>query len=473
MTPRAVVALVIACMLGACSDPEDERPDLVLVVVDTLRADHLSTYGYGRPTSPGLDALARDGVVFLDNTAQSSWTLPSVASYMTGRHLFVNAQRLPDGVPSLAERLSKAGYETAAFLGNPAVSTAGNYDRGFDHFIGRETTGNETWDAADLHTVFAQWQAEHPRDGRPRFLYLHFMDPHFPYEPRKEVALDGEVLLRDDVLEAWSPVVTAAGAGSPIYETFNENRLEILDEIDRYDQEIASMDAVLASLLGTLGSRERLVVVASDHGEGLWDHEHHTPIVERKPAEERTLSEVFFRDHSYHLYQELIRTPLIVSGPGFPTGLSEDVPVENVDIAPTLLRAAGLPDDPSFDGRALQDVVAGTARPRPAIFSHCNEATSVRVNGWKLVFPTPTGDSFGMPIQLYEVSADQHERTNRAADPAVVQTLRNLIRLREDAARSFTLYDSQAVGVDDAAQRAVLKELGYLGGGGSGKGDGR
>jgi len=464
VTTRQLFVVAAACLLAAaCGEPSAERPDLVLVVVDTLRADHLSTYGYERPTSPGLDALARDGVVFLDNTAQSSWTLPSVASYMTGRHLFVNAQRMPDGVPSLAERLRDAGYETAAFIGNPAVSSVGNYDRGFEHFIGREVTDNVTWDAADLHTVFARWQEEHPRDSRPRFLYLHFMDPHYPYEPREEVELAGEVVLRDDVLEAWQPVVTAAGAGSPIYDRFNHDRLEILDQIDRYDQEIASTDAVLSSLLGTLGPRERLVVIASDHGEGLWDHEHHTPLVERLPPEERTLAEVFFRDHSYHLYQELIRTPLIVSGPGFPSGLAEETPVENVDIVPTLLRAAGLADDRSLDGRALQDVVAGTARPRPAIFSHCNEATAVRAGPWKLVFPTPTGDSFGMPIQLYDVGADKRERDNRAADPRVVQTLRNLIRLREDAAESFTIFDSQAVGVDDPGQRAVLQELGYVG----------
>jgi arylsulfatase A-like enzyme len=469
VTKLAACALAAVWLLApGCGPSEDTRPDLVLVVVDTLRADHLSAYGYERPTSPGLDALARDGVVFLDNTAQSSWTLPSVASYMTGRHVFVNAQRLPDGVPSLAERLSAAGYETAAFIGNPAVSPVGNYDRGFDHFIGREATGNVTWDAADLHTVFARWQEDHPRDGRPRFLYLHFMDPHYPYEPRDPVDVGGEVVLRDDVLEAWQPVVVAAGEGSPIYDTFNQERVKILDEMDRYDQEIASMDAVLSSLLRTLGTRERLVVVASDHGEGLWNHEHHAPIVERKPPEERTLSEVFFRDHSYHLYQELIRTPLIVSGPGFPSGLDEETPVENVDIAPTLLRAAGLPDDPTLDGRALQDVVAGTARPRQAIFSHCNEATAVRVGGWKLVFPTPTGDSFGMPIQLYELDGDEHERRNRASDPEAVQMFRNLIRLREDAAESFTLYDSQEVGVDDAEQRAVLAELGYLDGGGAG-----
>jgi arylsulfatase A-like enzyme len=108
---RTALLLVVA-QLVACDSPPppDTRPDIVLVVIDTLRADHLSTYGYARPTAPGLDALGASGAVFLDATAQSSWTLPSMASLFTGRHVFVNAQRLPDGVPSLAERLTQGGY---------------------------------------------------------------------------------------------------------------------------------------------------------------------------------------------------------------------------------------------------------------------------------------------------------------------------------------------------------------------------
>lgn len=460
-TMLAFVMAVVGWTVPGCSDAPDERPDLVLIVVDTLRADHLSTYGYARPTSPGIDALGEEGVVFLDNTAQSSWTLPSVASYMTGRYVFENAERLPDGVPSLAERLRSAGYETAAFLGNPAVSSAGNYDRGFDHFIGREVSDNVTWDAAELHIVLARWLAEHPRDGRPRFLYLHFMDPHYPYAPRDSVSLAGEAVARDDMLQAWQDQVSAAVPGSPLHDSYEDERRKILDQIDNYDKEIASMDAVLASLLGSLGTRPRLVILAADHGEGLWDHAHHPVLVERKPPEERTLSEVFFRDHSFHLYQELIATPLIVTGSGFPKGRRETTPVENVDIVPTLLRAAGIADDPTLDGRALQDVVNGTARPRPAIFSYCNEATAVRVGPWKLVFPTPTGDGWGMATQLYRVDTDVHERANRADDPNARDTLRSLFRLREDAAAAFNLYDGQAFGVDDPEHQDRLKELGY------------
>jgi arylsulfatase A-like enzyme len=418
-------------------------------------------------------------VVFEDATAQSSWTLPSMASLLTGRHVFVNAQRMPDGVPALAERLGAAGYETAAFIGNPAVSDLGGFDRGFQHFVGRETTGNVTWNAADLRRALVAWRAEHPRDGRPRFLYLHFMDPHFPYDPQGPRRLPGEtgdqpldkrVRLRDDVLSAWIEAVQAAGPGTPLYDRFDVDRRHVIEQLDAYDREIANVDGALRAILATdLAPRERLVIVAADHGEGLWDHRHHEVLVERDvPPEERSLREVFFRDHSYPLWQELVHTPLIVSGPGFPTGLRVSTPVENVDIVPTLLRAAGLETDPELDGRPLQEVATGTARPRPVVYSFCNEATEVRdvEGGWKLVFPTPTGDSFGMPLQLYRLDRDPYERENLAdrQDPEVLDALRRLLKLREESAEAFDLYDDQAVGVEDPEHEAVLRELGYLGG---------
>ncbi len=471
---RCLLALAVAAGT-ACGPPPDTRPDLVLVVVDTLRADHLSTYGYARPTSPGLDALAANGVVFEDNTSQSSWTLPSVASIFTGRHLFVNAQRLPDRCLSLAERLQAAGYETAAFLGNPAVSSNGAYDRGFDAFIGRETTGNVTWGAADLAVVVETWTRAHPRTGKPRFLYLHFMDPHFPYEPKDPPEVAGQVVLRDDTLSAWVTAVKAAGKGTPLYDSFDADRKHILKQIDGYDHEIATMDRSLAAILAALGpadddpdtdARGRLVIVAADHGETLWDHQHFTKVVEDKvPAPERTLREVFFRDHSYHLYQELLHTPLIVAGTGFAPGQRIATPVENVDIVPTLLRAAGVPPDPSLEGRPLQDVVAGIGRPRPVLYSFCNEGTAVRLadSGWKFIFPTATGDSFGMIMQLYDLTKDGHERNSRTGDPAAKETLKKLIKLREDAAAAFHLYDNEDTHSDAPEQNALLKELGYIG----------
>lgn len=473
----ALLALTPACAPTPGGAAPDARPDLLLVVVDTLRADHVGFHGYARNTTPRLDPIARAGAIFDDTTAQSSWTLPSMASLLTGRRVFVNAERMPDGVPSLAERLAEAGYETAAFIGNPAISTKGGYDRGFHHFIGREVSNHVTWTARDLQGVLRRWRAEHPRDGRPRFLYLHFMDPHFPYEPVGRPLLPGEdpavklaqrLRLRDDTLAAWVAAVQAAPADAALRRGVDAEMRAILEQIDAYDREIANVDEVLAEILGELEPRPRLLVFASDHGEMLWERRHHDVLVQRLPPDERRLREVFFRDHSYHLSQALIHTPLMLAGPGFDVGRVLKEPVENIDIAPTLLRAAGLDEDPALDGRALQDVLAGTARGRPAIFSHCNEATAVRdvKSGWKFIFPTPTGDSYGMPMQLYRLQDDPHERRNRVddEDEPTRAVLRGLLRLREEAAAADRLYAPGSHDVDDPEHDRVMRELGYVGG---------
>ncbi len=474
-------------LLCACGDeappPPDNRPDLVLVVIDTLRADRLSAFGYARPTTPALETFGAQGAMFLDATAQSSWTLPSVASILSGRHLFVNAKRMPPAVPTLAERLRDAGYETAAFLGNPAITRGGGYDRGFEHFVGREVTANETWTAPRLQQVLADWLAAHPRDGRPRFFYLHFMDPHWPYEPPDDVPLPGTVRVRDDTLADWTQAVRLAGPGTPLYDQVDRDRRSILEDLDRYDREVAATDRVLGQVLDRLrdgaaaapgGARALFAVIGADHGEMLWDHRHHPAKVAELPEEQRTLREVFFRDHSYHMFQELVHVPLLAAGPGIPPGRRVETPVENVDILPTLLRAAGLPDDKDLTGRALQDVLAGSARPRPAIFSHAQEATLVRRpdTGFKLVFPTATGDALGMPVQLYQLRTDQNERDNlyHRNEPAVQEVLRGLFGLREQAAASFHLYDKVDASQEDPEQERILRELGYVGGtGGDGE----
>jgi arylsulfatase A-like enzyme len=475
---RPLLTIAVACLMAiGCSSetpqPAGERPpDLLLFVIDTLRADHLSTYGYHRPTSPRLDALAARGVVFEDATSQSSWTLPSMASMLSGRRMFENARRLPTSVPSLAERLQDAGYETAAFVGNPAVSRASGFARGFDHFITRDDTGGITWDAPDLEAAVRAWHAEHPPGDAPRFLYIHYLDPHWPYVPAEEVTLDGEPKLADDTLEAWMELVRE----SPwLQRHFNDDRESILADLDAYDREILVTDASLGRLLDTLGTREHVVVVSADHGEGLWDHPHYEDVVsddlerEGRTLEQATLRDLFFRDHSYHMYEELIATPLIAAGPGLPTGARVDVPVENVDIAPTLLRAAGLTVDPALDGLPLQDV-AGTGATRPFVYAHAKEATAVRrtSDATKLAFPTPTGDHFGMPMQLYDLAADPHERRNiasrdRKLNGDELERLRALIAQREKVAEAFDLFDGEDAGAIDDAVRRAMAELGYVG----------
>ncbi len=473
-----LLLLAAFALLGCQADPEPEQarapsPDLVLIVVDTLRADRLSAYGYERPTSPSLDRLAAEGALFEDVTSQSSWTLPSMASMLTGRRVFVNAKRMPADVPAVAEHLQAAGYETVALLGNPALSTPGTgYGRGFDHVLDRDTTGHGNWDAKDLGAALDQWLLEHPPGDAPRFYYLHFLDPHWPYEPERTESLPGDVRVQDHVLESW---VDEARTNDVVRESFDKERRAIIDWLDAYDHEILNVDREIDRLLGRLArpERGRLMVLASDHGEGLWDHKHHTLLVERdQPPEQRTLSNVFFRDHSYHMFQELIFTPLIVHGPGFEGGHRIQRAVENVDIAPTLLRAAGLDIPADLDGQALQDVVAGTAPDKPYVFSHSQEATVVRRtrDDLKLIFGTPTGDFYGLPLMLFQLGSDPHEVKNLASrtetgtdvEDGYLSELRTLIATRERMAREFDLYLEGDAEQANSDQLEVLRSLGYI-----------
>ena len=471
--------LAAACGPAPAEPPVTRPPDLLLVVVDTLRADHLSAYGYHRPTSPRLDAHAARGALFTDVTAQSSWTLPSMTSLLTGRLMFENARRLPSAVPSLAERLRDTGYETAAFVGNPNLTRSSGFARGFDHYITRDDTGGTTWDAPDLEAAVESWLATHPPGDKPRFVYLHYLDPHWPYAPAEDVSLDGVATLRDDTIRAWMGWLDGLADGEHVRQQFNRDRLSILADVDAYDHEIAVVDGSIDRLLALLGSREHLFVLAADHGEGLWDHRHHPKVVldelarEGRDAADLTLRDAFFRDHSYHMYQELIATPLIAVGPGLPGGARIDTPALNVDIAPTLLRAAGLPDDPGLDGLPLQDLASGAARHTFA-YSHAKEATVVRrlSDSLKLIFPTSTGDWYEMPTMVFDLVTDPHERRNLAAGRDQVggaavslDDLKVLIRERERMAAAFDLFDGEdPEKVDDAVLKA-MRELGYVGAG--------
>jgi len=481
---RAGRLVLLALLLSAGCGQRDaqpaqrERPDLVLVLVDALRADHLNPYGYRRANSPALASLAASGVVFDDNTAQSSATLPSMVSLLLGRAVLADAQRVPTGVSTLAERLAGAGYQTVAFSGNPLVSRAAGFDRGFEVFLTREDTGHQTWDARDLHTIVTGWLDANPRDGRPRFLFIHFMAPHFPYWPEDRPALPGEnpatslehrVHLGDDVSAAWAAEVNAAGQGTPLYDRFNAERWNVIEQVDAYDREIANVDAATGVLLASLGASSRLVVVASDHGEAFWERRLPPKAVESLPPAQRTLSRMFEHGHGGSLCQALLKTPLIVSGYGFPGGVRITGASSNLDIAPTLLRAAGLPVDPALEGRPLQDFLPGApgaAAARPPIPSVCRTAVAMRdPSGYRLVVPTAEGEALGLPVQLYKLSDDAHERRNLAALPLAETTeadakmLQQLKAAHDAALSGFKLFEGQSLTCDDPAQAQVIAEL--------------
>lgn len=335
--------MLAACLLGAASCSRPQSRNVVLLVVDTLRADHLGIYGYDRPTSPHIDAWAGSGAVFDNALATSPWTLPSFASLLTGllpsEHGAgwpVDPQaghylrtRLADDVEPLPLRLSRAGWKTAAFAGNPFVHPEVGLGRGFDHFFyeadakaDRVVDGVLAWLSGLGDERF--------------FVMVHFMDPHMPYRaPESFLGRFSEGEPRGLMLTQRS----RWDAG-----LIPQRDREYL--IGRYDEEIAFLDEQIGRLLAALDEVEStLVVLTADHGEELFDHGGF--------------------EHGHSMMQELLRVPLVVVGPGVvPQRIA--VPVTIADIAPTVLEATGLEESAAAAavGRSLWPLlgVAGSGR---------------------------------------------------------------------------------------------------------------
>jgi arylsulfatase A-like enzyme len=266
------------------------RPEnVIVVVIDTLRRDHLATYGYGRQTAPVLDRLARGGAVF-EGLSPTSWTKPATASLLTGlhplRHQAVSRlDRLSGQAVTLAERLRDAGYQTLGVSANGWISAPFGFDQGFDELILLDSVSH----AEDVNReLLPRLAALAP----PFFLYVHYIDPHAPYEPR--TAWDGGAL--PAALRAQGPV--SIESLDPF--TVRQRPAELLERVrDLYDGEIRGADRGLGELLRELERRSLLentvLVVTSDHGEEIEDHGR--------------------MSHGLSLYEEMVRVPLVFHAP--------------------------------------------------------------------------------------------------------------------------------------------------------------
>jgi len=328
---------------GDSSFTAGSRPSFLLVSIDTLRADHMSLYGYSRPTTPNIDAWARDAVVFERAYATADSTAMSVTSMLTGmlpqdhgvRKLY---QKIPIETPTVADRLSGVGYQTAAVVSNIVLtSEATGLDGRFDHYDDYidETLGPRTfWERRASRTTDAAlaWLVRRLDPGRPHFLWVHYMDPHGPYSPPEDQPTD---------FTHATPVPIVADR-TPEY--FMEPGITDAEEyVDRYDEEIAYADREVGRLLNgyaeIVGSDSSLIILTADHGEAMIDRER-------------------WFAHGFHIFEELTHVPLLLRGPGAePRRIPHLVSV--ADVAPTLYKAAGLTYHSDSFGRPLDEAAAG------------------------------------------------------------------------------------------------------------------
>ncbi len=362
-------------------------PNVLIYLIDTLRRDHLHCYGYDRRTSPHLDALAQEGVLFTNLMPQSSWTKPSVASLFTSTYPNVHgAQDRPDvmreGLPDMAAAFARHGYETHGFITNPNILPLWGFGDGFFRYVDVESS--DRVNADDAKVVDKAVAALDAAAGRPWFFYVHTMGPHEPYDP-----------------PGGSPFM------APSYEEhgiFRERR----KEIDLYDGEIRYSDEQFGRFVAALKAHNlyenTLIVVLSDHGEEFWEHGGES--------------------HGKTLYEEVLAVPLIIKLPGGAhAGTRREALVELLDIGPTLLDLLGLPREERFQGRSIRDIIETGADPRRTGYaSLVNLAYSIRAarrGPMKYI-----RDLAGGWERWYDLESDPGERHPHKSPPPNGESLR-------------------------------------------------
>jgi len=400
---RSLLGLVFLLQF-ACADTRPTGSDVLLITIDTLRADYIHAYGFPLEITPAMDALAARGVLFENAIAAATLTAPAHASIMTSRYVREhsigsrNGDTRLEGVPTLAERFSQAGYETAAFVSNVVLRRRIGLDRGFDVYDdalpSREKNREDYFERGAEATArqAMDWLATRP-PGRPIFLWLHLQDPHGPYMPPEEwsgrvgsvpLAMKGKL----GVLEGNS-----GRAGIPFYQAVGDLR-DPGRYAGLYAEEIQYADhwagAVISAVEARSEERGSVILLTADHGESLGE------------------SGWFFQ-HGQSTAPELARVPLIVAAPGLePARLSGTV--SHVDIAPTLLSLAGLPAFDRASGQSLVDGVRGKELPQDRlVFCDTDGETAVYGSGsWtRLGGPRASDNPEGQQHPVWAESVQQ------------------------------------------------------------------
>lgn len=442
-----LVATVSCARIDAPADQRAEPPNVILVMVDTLRADHMSTYGYHRETTPFIDGLASESVVFERARSQAACTFPSVNSLLTSRYAYdfyrqeAGDMGIPDSFPALAELLAEEGYRTIAVSASPIVRATGSdenpnggFGRGFDVF-----DESCLWGPAEC--VNARAIALTQDVEEPFFLYLHYMDPHGHYAPpdNYEKVFAGPYEGHDFIAAGdHNPIADMLWADGPEFEITDG---DIQHLFDLYDDEIHYFDQQLGSLAaqwqdGGLLDRS-LLVVTSDHGEEFMEH-----------------GQV---GHCRGVWDTLTRVPLVIRLPGGGTGRRIDEAVELIDVVPTLLDELSI-EATGFEaeGTSLAEIVRGGPAPLRYAFTDQSRYRAVDDGRMQFVF-----DGVDFTATLFDVRADPLEQHDlfTGSHPDVD-------RLGE-ALNEWLRETGQWVNFDAAlaaakAQEEELRALGYL-----------
>jgi len=442
--------LIVAAVAALCGCGGQKRPNVVFVLVDALRADHVGAYGYTRMTTPHIDALARDALLYRNAYSTSTWTVPGVASLFTSTLPVVHRIDRPpergdafsvldDAYVLANEALSEAGYVTGMVTTIGWVSPGAGYGQGVDEFV---RVNRSDW---FLMKRAEEFIAKH-RD-RPFHLYLHLIDMHDYYEPER-------ILMQRGLLDADSPLLRLEGqTAEQSYKLLSGElsrdpgmkRKEIAALEAAYDAGLRETDTLIGRLVAYLEAQalldDTIIVLTSDHGEQFLEHGALTHAGEA-------------------FYNEVLRIPFIIAGPGRFEGRTEiATPVSAIDIFPTLFALLGIETPSSFQGEAILEERAEDR----AVVATSGRTWKVITSGWSYIAAeNPPRE------ELYALAQDPGERANLAASPEHAETLDDMrrrltLRKQECQAHDYVRLLSTP-GREDMSEEELetLRSLGYV-----------
>jgi arylsulfatase A-like enzyme len=453
---RAIATLALAALavcLGGCRGRGGPAPPIVLIVIDTWRADHVGAYGYPRPTTPHIDEFAKSAIRFDRAYATSSWTVPSMASLFTGvypsQHGIEHAVTDPLGVAeqqvlndrfvTLAKTLRDAGYAT--------YGVSANYHMHAKFGMGQGFTQYRVLNFADRAEVDRGVKERLPllqrslKSGRPYFLYVHYFDPHHPYMPVKPFL--------DRFRPADAPLDEINAGNAHFTELmdqgyFHANPDKIPMFVDCYDAEIAACDDSVGWLLNSLpGLDDAVIVVTADHGEEFLEHGH--------------------MSHSKDLYSETLRVPLFIRLPhGRRGGEVDNVLASLVDLYPTLATLAGAKKPAYLAGVDLFDAWRQRWNRNRFLFAATRRAHGYDWNAalsgnYKLLYSADRET-----WELYDLAKDPGERTNLAEQAPAGLLWRFQTELRGNRRRPPVFPPGILTAPRDEKIELSMKQLGYL-----------
>jgi arylsulfatase A-like enzyme len=426
-----------------------KRPNIILIVVDTLRADHLSCYGYHRNTTPNIDQLASNSVLFKNAIATAPWTLPSIASIMTSQYPSVlgvneNITAIDNRFPMLAEKLKELDYTTCGIVSHVLVAANLGFGKGFDYYSDKDFINHKETSSAEITNKAASFLQKDQQ--KPFFLFLHYFDPHYYYLLHEKYnyypSYTGKIRSGHPILDLWR-----------MRQKLSEDDINYL--VALYDSEISFTDQYIGQLLSMLKKQNcfdnSIIIITADHGEEFMERG--------------------WIGHTITLHQELIRVPLIIK---FPDKASQivDHPISLIDIVPTIYDKLGLQIPYSFDGQPLDLSQKKTTKTNPIFsetFYSLNYGSkpaepiafrSLILGQKKLIY-----DHLKDSKKIFNLSSDPHEQhnlldQNRKEDKTLTDLLFKWIKYIDEKRGQGPVYQGEELLTPE--QRKKLETLGYL-----------